>query len=365
MTLVLFLPQDEPVSMDQIEFLLSNLLYLKHVELHAENLDGLADGYRWQTLTSTLKTLKFKFKINFNSIEPHLDSFRSAFWLQEKRWYVAYSNEHLFSVPHFAPVHAHTPYFLPSYYTTPNCNIFYETIIKLTISVLPVNSVHYFPSIETLEIRCLDSYCILSKTMDLSRVQHLILSSAEYMLKFKILLEAMFCLRRLTIECPVTIENLVQMQHTRLHQIQRLHIESISKESNDSFQKLFTLFPNVEHLQVQTINTKTSLIYLIDGFKHLLNVSFGIPFIFELDDALAERYLQQPLLLLSGSKRLAQSSFTCNFYSSSNFNITVWMNEQIASNRNRNLRTSFFQWLGQRMYFLKCFIGCNDENIAN
>ncbi len=39
----LFLSEDEPVSMDQIEFLLSNLLHLKHVELQAKSLSDLAD----------------------------------------------------------------------------------------------------------------------------------------------------------------------------------------------------------------------------------------------------------------------------------------------------------------------------------
>ncbi|CAF3140755.1 unnamed protein product [Rotaria sp. Silwood2] len=348
-----------------MEFLLANLLHLKHLELHAKDLSDLVDGYRWQILTSNLLSFKFKFKIDLISIEQNFASFRTSFWLQEKHWYVAYDDEYLFSVPHFAPVNANTPYSLPTYYTTPNDNIFRETITKLTLSILPKSSNYHFPNVETLEISCVGPYYILFEIIDLSRVQHLIITWAEYILHLKLMLKTMSSLNRLTIKSAVTFEHLIQMHVCRFQQIRRLQIQSISIENNHNFEELFTCFPYVEHLHIQRVSTRTNLTYLIDGFKHLLNASFGIPFIVELDDEDIKNLLRQPHILLFGSKRLACSTFTCNVYPFSDWTIAVWIGERILCNSAKSSRKSIFRWLRRHGCVFKCLTGHTDENTSN
>ena len=52
-----------PVSMHNMEQLISNLPSLKHLELHADGYSDLLDGQQWQILTSRLITFNFKFGV--------------------------------------------------------------------------------------------------------------------------------------------------------------------------------------------------------------------------------------------------------------------------------------------------------------
>ncbi|CAF3348580.1 unnamed protein product, partial [Rotaria sp. Silwood2] len=109
-----------------MERFLPNLPYLTDLELCVHSRNDFIDGHRWQLLTSGLKTFNFNFQIVSDQQEVNLESFRSAFWLEEKYWYVAYDNNCLFSVPYFIPINETIRNLVPLYRTTPDDQIFYE-----------------------------------------------------------------------------------------------------------------------------------------------------------------------------------------------------------------------------------------------
>ena len=66
------------------QFLLS-LPHLKHLELKGTLYQHMSNEYEWELLTDSLITFNFKFNILHFDIERTLDSFRTPFWLKEKR----------------------------------------------------------------------------------------------------------------------------------------------------------------------------------------------------------------------------------------------------------------------------------------
>jgi hypothetical protein len=91
--------------MSETERVLLELPRLKHLELRARAVSDIANGNRWQVLTSSLITFHFKFNVSLLNLDHFLLSFFTPFWVEEKHWFVAHQNESLFSIPHFAPVH--------------------------------------------------------------------------------------------------------------------------------------------------------------------------------------------------------------------------------------------------------------------
>jgi hypothetical protein len=155
---------------------LPNFPNLTHLELHAKGQTDLADGQRWKMLTSCFIVFNFKINIELVEVEQYFDSFRTPFWLQEKRWYVAYDKKCLFSVPRFAPTHVTVPYDPPTHSTAPDNMIFYDAISKLTFQALPIRNRHRFIHIETLEFEFPISLETLLTIVDLRQVQHLALT---------------------------------------------------------------------------------------------------------------------------------------------------------------------------------------------
>ncbi|CAF1426921.1 unnamed protein product, partial [Adineta steineri] len=76
---------NSPISMDEIECFLSNLPYLKHLKLELKGDNDLANGHRWQMLTSDFITFIFKFHVELSSVDETLQSFQTLLYLEEKR----------------------------------------------------------------------------------------------------------------------------------------------------------------------------------------------------------------------------------------------------------------------------------------
>ncbi|CAF0948898.1 unnamed protein product [Rotaria sordida] len=60
----------------------------------AENVNSdMADGFAWARLLRHIKHFEFKLEFSYNAFEQeplNLDSFRTKFWLEEKKWFVTY-----------------------------------------------------------------------------------------------------------------------------------------------------------------------------------------------------------------------------------------------------------------------------------
>jgi hypothetical protein len=91
--------------MAQMEQFLSKISHLKHLKIKDNWNRDLVDGLTWQSVVSHLTTFNFDFNIFSTQIDnDFLDTFRSPFWLVEKRWFIVFGKQqsHLSIAPLFA-----------------------------------------------------------------------------------------------------------------------------------------------------------------------------------------------------------------------------------------------------------------------
>ncbi|CAF4100335.1 unnamed protein product, partial [Adineta steineri] len=264
--------KNQLISKDQIEQLLSSLIHLKHLELKANVSENVVNGYFWQQLVNSFITFNFKFNVQKINVQKILNSFRTSFWLEEKHWYVAFHNEYLFTLPHFAPVHMDTDNILQFHSTEPNYSIIYHHLNKFTVNTnfLQYNNYRCI-HIETLILKYSISIQTLASIIDLNRVEHLIIPSLDSLLTFTCLKYTMPRLYKLTIENNVTIDMMERIRHHRFKQIRVLEI----RFTDYIIEELFFLFPCIENLiyksRIQSIGI---MVRLISGFRNLTNASF-------------------------------------------------------------------------------------------
>src|SRR4051812_34092986 len=101
---------DVSVSINQMEKLLLNLPRLKYFEVSAKGSVDLADGQAWERLTLQLVTFHFNFWVPIGSIETIFNSFRTPYWIDEKKWFTACTMQRVFSVAHFSSISADTSF---------------------------------------------------------------------------------------------------------------------------------------------------------------------------------------------------------------------------------------------------------------
>jgi hypothetical protein len=318
--------------MDQIERFLSNLPHLKHLELDIKGQIDLVDGYQWQILTNNFITFNFKFNVELHRVESILDSFRTPFWVSNKCWYVAYDNECLFTVPHFIPKRVTVPYYSPTSTTTPDDTLFYDHIKCVTIVEPRRSTLHRFRHIKELNIQCSISPKFFLFEVDLSRLEHLTLSSLDNIRSFMLYLNTMPCLYKLSIKGYLTTDFIEDLKDYRTEQIRTLEIDTSTKNLSYIIEGLIRLFPRVERLYISTITLKKDMIRLIDGFQYLSNASFTTKYsIIEKD----QNWLFEPELSIRGVRRLKNGTFTCRSHRAFLENkVHLWIGEQVKSTIN-------------------------------
>ncbi|CAF3681201.1 unnamed protein product [Rotaria sp. Silwood1] len=305
-----------PVSMDNMEYFLSNCFYLRHLELHLAGYADLTDGQRWQALTNSLVTFYFKFDIHIciNFIEQILDSFRTSFWLEEKHWFIAYYNDYLFSIPYFAPEQVDSSYQSVIYSTAPDNTIFYSHVNEFTV-----------------------------RNVDLNQVKHLSILSLEYLLKFMPISKKLPCLYELSVKNDITKHAIKRMFTYSLEQIQKLTIRISDKYNEYIIEELFRLFPLTKYLIYKShIPSTYVMIRLINGFEHLLNASFISCGPFSNQEQI---FRYDPDLIVSRIKRLTYGTSFCRIYylpnNGSEFIINWWIEEQPSKSNLKACSSSY------------------------
>ncbi|CAF3949426.1 unnamed protein product [Rotaria sordida] len=325
-----------PVSMDYMEYFLSNCFYLKHLELHLTGFTDLANGQRWQMLTNSLVTFNFKFDthICFKLIEQILDSFRTSFWLEEKQWFIAYYNDYLFSIPYFAPEQVDSSYQSVIYSTASDNTIFYNHVNEFTIRKDKIDK-YYFTNINVLKLKYSISLKYVLRIVDLNQVKHLSILSLEYLLKFMPISKKLPSLYELTVKNDITKHAIKRMLTYSFEQIQKLTIRINDKYNEYIIEELFRLFPYTKYLIYKShIPSIYIMIRLINGFEYLLNASFISCGPFSNQEQI---FRYDPDLIVSRIKRLTYGTSFCRKYyipnNGSEFIINWWIEEQIAYRR--------------------------------
>ncbi|CAF3979495.1 unnamed protein product [Rotaria sordida] len=193
-----------------------------------------------------------------------IESFRSSFWLEEKRWFVAYQDYCLFSIPQFAPNCIEISQQLRIRSTAPDNKFIYDQINKITMKTAAIKHNHYFTHIKTLELKCSVSLKTVASIIDLNHIKHLTVLSLNDVLKFMPLEHVMPLFCELTIENNVTINIIEQISHYRFLQIRKLEIGVSRKQIDHIIEKLFLLFSCVQHIIYKSpVQTKDIMIHCL------------------------------------------------------------------------------------------------------
>ena len=326
---------DPRVSMNEMEHFLSNFPYLKYFTLQTHGRSDLADGNRWQRLTKLMVSFKFFLHCHLCAfaIYQALDSFRSSFWHEEKRWYVAYQRGCLFSIPPIVSFYKEVPYPSSIYSTASGITSIYDRITHIRIDGPPATNSIYLPYIRRLVLRCLISPDVLSSILDLHQVEHLIIWSLNDVFKYIPLECTMSRLNNLTIAHDIRIDRIEHMETYQLKQIRRLKINIENDPYDDRINELFHLFPCIEYLIIYMFSFPSNkfIVRIIDDFKHLSNVSVFIDStIGETNETLSRDMYS----IIQLSRRLTKDNFTYRAYKSSDndhsFSIHWWIGEHVS-----------------------------------
>ena len=227
-----------------------------------------------------------------------------------------YKGQFLFSIPHFAPVEVSSSDFSSlSFWKTSDDTIFYNHVTKLNLS-LSSNE---------------DNLRIVSSMIDLSRIEHLTISSFNDIQSLNFYLLDMRCLHTLCLSGSLSLDSIEQIRRYRFEQIRTLKICTRLPRSNYFIEELLRLFPRVEHLQMSFLNSRAQMIRLIDGFQHLSYASFTIKLPYNEDE---RHWYFEPELPIRGTRRLTRGTFRCRFYRSTSTNplcdVHIWIGKQVS-----------------------------------
>ena len=262
------------MSMHQIELLLASFPHLNSFELHSRAQPDLIDGHRWEMISGHLRTLNFNLKIDLDHPEQVLNAYRSRFWIEEKRWFVAYHNRRLFSVSRFAETKANYDFLPPSHTTVPNNQCFYDHITECRVNRSLNTHSARFMNVETLELDTTIGWHTLSAAICLSQVKHLVLSTHIDRSYLHQLVRKMPNLQQLSLNNSID-DFFEETSGFRFEQIHTLNLPGHLKSIDMYFVEcLGRQFPRIKHLYVNSEIDCEVLPRLIDRLSSLSNISF-------------------------------------------------------------------------------------------
>jgi hypothetical protein len=255
------------MSMNQMEQFLSNLPYLKYLELIVHCLTDFIDGQRWEILTKPLEKFYFKFYLPFDVKSDDLNSFQTSYWLEEKCWLVRGENCCLYSIPHFAPDHIDITKWSDEWPI--------QSVNAINIKGVPRNQFPPYTHIKKLYINCLLSRKQILSIVDLRELEHLSILSIEDLLMFAPFESTIPNLCELIIKNTLAFHMIEQLKGYQLKQIRKLLVSISAYNTNVIIQELFYVFPHVEYLTyLSDVRSMEIMIRLIDGFVYLSNATF-------------------------------------------------------------------------------------------
>jgi hypothetical protein len=319
--------------MADLEDFLCKLPYLKYLELQITgDLFDFCDGRRWSSITKHLITFDFNFTTENAVINcPNLliDSFRSLFWLEEKRWFIAYDKRpsRVFTVPRFADTSAsytklHS-FCVPIHTTVPSDqSLFFNCINNLTISDHLSESIssHYFAYVKILSVPTLKLIEQLQYIVDLTQIQCLKLSDIVDIYDLGHLISSLLLqvdelhLRTLPIGD--------QHQLTGIKQIRTLHIQTL-----DNASQLYRQFPHIECLQIERVGSFQQICSILNYSKsHLsfVSLSWSLDIHAQQSFQLVQNWFKQQSI-----RHQDRSKFTYRYHTRHVPTINLWINSDV------------------------------------
>ncbi|CAF1087782.1 unnamed protein product [Rotaria sordida] len=318
--LTLHFVEDIVVSFQSLEQCLINLHQLTHLTLQASGKNDLLDSNQWKNfiLKTNIIVFNFKFQIfdHNKDVSILFESFRSSFWLREKRCYIGYYNDDengqtfLYTIPRFRFQNIIYPSSNFPPITTVPSNIekylFYENKIDsllIDIDRFIIPPIHRFTQVKSLILRgsTLMSLDVLKTIMDLNQIETLDVFPVESLSRHE--------LNILIKHCPRL--NYLIMDYNPLFGIpSQIHTLRLDIDFRSlSIDNLWHTTQNVKVLEIP-INSKDMMLDIIDQFDHIDN------FLFSCDEFSEGDYLEffieklHLYWLEDNSYRLAMNHFT-------------------------------------------------------
>ncbi len=293
------------LTMVRIKEFLSKMPNLTHFELDTEGSTDLIDGQQWELLVSHLIIFDFRIHLldsirNFSEENIH-QSFRSLFWLEHKRWFVAFDGSpirHIFTIPRFLS----NIVMYPSMNWPPLCtstDFCFDQYIKF-LHISSLNPVpHRFTNITSL-------------ILDTDEI-----STDSGLVTFVNLVEQMHFLHSISFR-DLSVLNYVP-NNVVFEKIRSLDVRNINTRANVQVQldinRLCTIFSRLERLNME-LTSRDDLLLLIDRLKYLSIAKFEFN-----DSSVVTRNW-----LIKNSRRLeANNNFTFKIIHNK---IHLWINNE-------------------------------------
>jgi hypothetical protein len=229
--------------------------WTRHLNLDIEVPMDIIDGNQWKYLVSHLHTFDFRFPLIIKPSTKILDSFQSPFWLEQKRWFVAFDDNQsppcLFTIPRFAPKKILYSMDYHSIASTSTALCLDQFIHTLNIPV-PRPLTHDFLNVTSL---------VLDMNKNFDRNDVLPYLQLPYLQLPSLHSLSFLNLSLLDVLSPELIFKSIRVLNVKT---------TVSKTNSE---QISAIFPQIERLQV-TIDNKDTMLSFIDGLKYLSIAKF-------------------------------------------------------------------------------------------
>ena len=258
---------------------MNNLPCLKHLKIEIRADVDIMDGNAWEQMTANLVTFDFSFRFTSDFDEDiHLDltSFRTPFWLEEKRWFVYFGLNTLYSIS-CAPVWMSTEFAMSEHTTAPDSQVLFDHIHNLVVKELSTERSFHCSYVNRLTLKCRYMRCDLASIIDLAHVRHLIISSFQSIQVFGACGDQLENLSTLSISIPLR-HFLDWTNFRRLEKIRTLEIAYLPNGQpaleGDQIDVLCGIFPRLEKLSTELYCGIDQMLSRVKKFECLSTVAF-------------------------------------------------------------------------------------------
>lgn len=299
------LPEKSNIEYDHLGVLLQWMPKLEELAFIAKKGYRFIHGNRWENLLGTCASQlkRFHFKIQPNLVDPDLQqilsTFKTPFWLKEKKWFLFYINRPLPSQTHFnlQKVHFFTfPYMGEQYYSSLNLIrkqlVFKKNYSSVRNLYFAINCDYnedllrrcYFRNLHSLTIRNSYRLAPIYRLIDLSKVKHLTIEqhnpiNAEeflsHILKHTIHLESLELSWKTLVEITknFTEVNTCSLLKMRIKSLNLLNMKPPDDEPDDNRIKMLTrLFrANLETLKC-SVTSIDDIVLILNRLRTLCTI---------------------------------------------------------------------------------------------
>lgn len=263
--------------MESLAICLKGLPSLKHLQIRWSDAPLEAfDAKQWQSMTASLVSLHFLLVFNggLPELKRLISGFRTSFWLKEKRWFVAFHGQSLFTLtfPDLTEILTYAEY--PIVSTVPNPTS--------QLSSAPNQCQRqglFYKEFRWRYIRDNDSEPIswrkLSWIIDFSRLTHWTVNTSGRTI-LEAIPEFMPRLDSLAVSSDAIEDFFIDIDDLRLIQIRTLRLTITSLDFDFILQSLGFAFPSLEHLGIIALESLSQIDAILQTFPRISSLTLKI-----------------------------------------------------------------------------------------